>query len=215
MTPNILVEDRVTLIDCTIGADVSVGYRSYATNTLIRNKTVIGRYCSIGERCTVGAAMHPSEWLTTHPVGYVEKAPHHPLSKKNNGDVKIGNDVWIGDNVIILQGVEIGDGAIIGAGAVVTKSVPAYSIFVGVPARQLRKRFPDEICRSLLALRWWNYQDSILDDLPIWDPEGAIAEIVERVNSGTAIELLPHYRKRRRKGLTRRKSRFFGFSLPY
>jgi hypothetical protein len=36
-------------------------------------------------------------------------------------------------------GVCIGDGCVIGAGSVVTKSVPAYHLALGVPARVLRK----------------------------------------------------------------------------
>jgi tetrahydrodipicolinate N-succinyltransferase len=39
--------------------------------------------------------------------------------------------------------VSIGDGCVIGAGSVVTKSVPAYHLAVGVPARVLRKVAPD------------------------------------------------------------------------
>lgn len=53
--------------------------------------------------------------------------------------VVIGNWVWIGGNVTILPGVEIGDHCVIGAGSVVTKSIPAYSVAVGVPARVIKK----------------------------------------------------------------------------
>lgn len=49
--------------------------------------------------------------------------------------VIIEDDVWIGTAAVILQGVRIGQGSIIGAGAVVTKSIPPYSIALGVPAR--------------------------------------------------------------------------------
>ncbi len=54
-----------------------------------------------------------------------------------NKPVHIGNDVWIGCRCIILKGVTIGDGAVLAAGAIVTKSVPAYAIVAGSPARQI------------------------------------------------------------------------------
>lgn len=57
--------------------------------------------------------------------------------------VKIGNYVWIGTAAIILQGVTIGDGSVIAAGAVVTKNVPPYEVWGGVPAKFIRKRSAD------------------------------------------------------------------------
>ena len=40
-------------------------------------------------------------------------------------------------------GVTIGDGCVVGAGSVVTKSMPAYHVVVGNPARAYRKVAPD------------------------------------------------------------------------
>lgn len=54
--------------------------------------------------------------------------------------VKIGDDVWIGAGAKILGGVTIGDGCVVGAGAVVTKSLPPYSIALGVPAKAAAAR---------------------------------------------------------------------------
>ncbi|WP_295438996.1 DapH/DapD/GlmU-related protein [uncultured Thiodictyon sp.] len=54
--------------------------------------------------------------------------------------VVIEDDCWIGLNAVILQGVTLGHGCIIGAGAVVTKSIPPWSIAVGVPARVVGRR---------------------------------------------------------------------------
>ena len=54
--------------------------------------------------------------------------------------IEIGQDVWIGCRVVILPGVTIGEGAVIAAGAVVNKSVPAYEVWGGVPARKLGMR---------------------------------------------------------------------------
>lgn len=49
--------------------------------------------------------------------------------------IVVGNNVYFGNNAIIMPGVIIEDNVVIGAGAVVTKSVPANSVVVGVPAR--------------------------------------------------------------------------------
>lgn len=67
--------------------------------------------------------------------------PINPPRWKNviSEPIKIGNEVWIGANAVILPGVTIGNGSIISAGAVLTKSVPAFTIYAGVPARFVRK----------------------------------------------------------------------------
>jgi acetyltransferase-like isoleucine patch superfamily enzyme len=54
--------------------------------------------------------------------------------------VIIEDDVWIGLNAVILQGVTIGRGSIVGAGAVVNRSIPPWSVAVGVPARVVGRR---------------------------------------------------------------------------
>lgn len=61
----------------------------------------------------------------------------------SKGGVYIGRRVWIGDGACILSGVTVGEGAIIGANAVVTQSVPAGTIWAGVPACQIWPRPPD------------------------------------------------------------------------
>lgn len=52
--------------------------------------------------------------------------------------VKVGKNSWIGEGVIILPGVTIGEGCVIGAHSVVNKSIPAYSIAVGSPAKVIK-----------------------------------------------------------------------------
>ncbi|WP_447772828.1 acyltransferase [Variovorax boronicumulans] len=66
----------------------------------------------------------------------------------------IGSDVWIGQGALIMAGLTIGDGAIIAAGSVVTRDVPAYEVFAGVPAKKIKNRFKNtdeiEIHKSML-----------------------------------------------------------------
>jgi acetyltransferase-like isoleucine patch superfamily enzyme len=67
---------------------------------------------------------------TSMPIFY----QGHSNAKK----VVIKRGSWIGANAIILPGVEIGNNAIVGAGSVVTKSVPAFVIVAGNPAKTIK-----------------------------------------------------------------------------
>lgn len=51
------------------------------------------------------------------------------------GKVKIGDWAYIGYNSLIMPGVTIGDHVLVAAGSVVTKSIPAYSVVAGNPAK--------------------------------------------------------------------------------
>lgn len=52
----------------------------------------------------------------------------------------IGEYVVIFSRAVILPGVRIGDGAVVAAGAVVTKDVPSFEFWGGVPARKIGER---------------------------------------------------------------------------
>ena len=56
------------------------------------------------------------------------------------GDIIIGDNVLIGSSVVILPSITIGNGAIIAAGSVVTKDVPEYCVFGGIPAKLIKTR---------------------------------------------------------------------------
>src|SRR5690606_26050320 len=64
----------------------------------------------------------------------------HPLRRRT----VIGEYVVIFANATVCPGVTIGDGAVIAAGAVVTKDVPAWEIWAGVPARKIGERAPHD-----------------------------------------------------------------------
>jgi len=52
----------------------------------------------------------------------------------------IGRNAFLGVNAVVMPGVTVGEGAVIGAGAVVTKDVPDYEIWAGVPAHKIGTR---------------------------------------------------------------------------
>ena len=79
--------------------------------------------------------------------------PRSPMARHErvvSSPVHIEDGVWIGEGVKILRGVRIGKGSVIGAGSVVTRSVPEFSMAVGVPARVIR-RFDSSAGQWLIA----------------------------------------------------------------
>lgn len=123
-----------------------------------RNVTVgpnlkrMGMFCSVGEGALIGPNIHATDGLTTS-IAYISGAERKQTKDAlNRRHVRIGNDVWIGSHAIILPGVTVGDGVIIGAGSVLTKDAPAYSIWVGNPARLVRYRLAGETVERLKQL---------------------------------------------------------------
>lgn len=65
---------------------------------------------------------------------------HSPKFETKGAPVTIGDNCFIFSNVMIMPGVTIEDGAVILPGSIVTKNVPAYSVYGGVPAKYIRDR---------------------------------------------------------------------------
>lgn len=147
--------------NCKIKGEVEIGDYSYCSErTYIFKGCKIGKYCSIGYNVQIGCPEHPLHFLSTSPTVY--RAEHIRRycdwpEDDIKAPVRIGNDVWVGSNSIILQGVTVGDGAVIAAGAVVNHDVPPFSIWGGVPAKCIGKRFEHDLEDKIANSEWWNH----------------------------------------------------------
>lgn len=106
----------------------------------------IGRDCTIGPRVCIGRyTMLASDVAVVGDDHNWDESgvPMQFSGRPPQRITLIGRDVWIGHGVILLRGARVGNGAIIAAGAVVTRDVPAYEIWAGVPAKKVRDRFSD------------------------------------------------------------------------
>ncbi|RZS99296.1 CatB-related O-acetyltransferase [Aquimarina brevivitae] len=151
------VEAGSNIVNTIMGKHSFCGYNCEITSA------EIGSFCSIANGVIIGGGMHPYHWVSMSPVFYKGRdSVKAKFSEHNREPVKktvIGHDVWIGQNALIKQGVNIGTGAVIGMGSVVTKDVPPYTIMGGVPARQIKKRFPEKMIVDLLNSKWWELND--------------------------------------------------------
>lgn len=111
---------------------------------------VAHEYSFISEGCIIGPKVELGAYSMFGPRVMVVGADHRfdrpgiPMIFSGRGELKptiIERDAWVGANAIIIAGVRIGRGSIVAAGAVVTKDVPPYEIFGGVPARKIADRF--------------------------------------------------------------------------
>jgi len=86
----------------------------------------------IGADCTIGTyvIIMDNNFHRLEPEYRQEIPPSMPIILEEN--------VWLGARVIVLPGVTIGQGSVVGAGSVVTRSIPARSVAVGVPARVIK-----------------------------------------------------------------------------
>ena len=151
------IDDNVTIFAHPDGGEVRLGegvhiYRGTIIEIGRGGSVTIGDHTHVQSHCNIKG------FLASTRIGRnVQIAPHCGFSPYEHGfddtdasireqeivsagDIVLEDDVWLGLNVQVLDGVTIGRGTVVGAGAVVTKSLPANSICVGVPARVVRER---------------------------------------------------------------------------
>lgn len=120
-----------TMLTCH--GEVTIGYGFSATEKFrltALKRILIGNNVLIGSSVTIMDCNHGMNPMIES--GYSNQ-------KMIVEGVTIEDGVWCGDHVIILPGVTIGEHSIIGAGSVVTKSIPAYCIAVGSPAKIIKR----------------------------------------------------------------------------
>ena len=119
---------------CEIGEGCNIGQ-----NVVVSPGVKLGRNVKVqnnvsiytGVECEDDVFLGPSMVFTnvTNPRSAVNRRDQYARTR-------VGRGASIGANATIVCGHDIGEFAFIGAGAVVTKTVPAYALVVGNPARQ-------------------------------------------------------------------------------
>lgn len=174
LSPSPTVDPSATVLDCALGAWTEIGPRttmietrlgdySYAVNDSEIIYSEIGKFANIAAHTRINPGQHPMQRASQHHFQY--RSYSYDLGEDDPGffdwrrasRVTMGHDVWIGHGAIVQGGVTVGTGAVLGSGTVVTKDVAPYAIVVGVPGREIRKRFPDALQAALMRIAWWDW----------------------------------------------------------
>lgn len=120
---------------CVIGEGCNIGQ-----NVVISPEVVLGRNVKVQNNVSVytGVTCDDDVFLGPSCVFTNVTNPRSAVNRKSEyAKTHVGKGATIGANATIVCGHDIGAYAFIGAGAVVTKTVPAYALLVGNPARQI------------------------------------------------------------------------------
>lgn len=148
--------DALSLEGISFGKNVSIhSYCSFqASGTLIDlgkgieigNNVGVGRNCHFGGAggICVGDDTIFGQYVSIHSENHVFTDDQKPIRKQGVSrlGITIGSNCWIGAKVTILDGAVIEDGCIIAAGALVIEgNYENNSVYGGVPAKKIKKRF--------------------------------------------------------------------------
>jgi UDP-2-acetamido-3-amino-2,3-dideoxy-glucuronate N-acetyltransferase len=123
------------MANCVLGENCNIGQ-----NVVISPSVVLGRNVKVQNNVSIytGVTCDDDVFLGPSMVFTNVINPRSAVNRKSEyAKTHVGKGASIGANATIVCGHNIGEFAFIGAGAVVTKNVPAYSLWVGNPAKQM------------------------------------------------------------------------------
>lgn len=113
------------------------------SNISIGHDTIVGDHCFMDGRAPLKIGNHVG--IASQVLIYNDE---HDINSPNYGNsfgpVEIGDYVFIGPRALILPNIKIGKGAVVAAGAIVTKNIPDFEIWGGVPAKKISDRKIDK-----------------------------------------------------------------------
>ena len=135
---NVTVVQPVNLYGCTIGNNVFIGpFVEIQRNVTIGDRTKIQSHSFICELVDIG-----KDCFVGHSVMFINDLFSKGTPAKGDKSLwkktKIGDNVLIGSNATMLA-VTVCNNVVIGAGSVVTKNIQIPGVYVGNPAKLIKK----------------------------------------------------------------------------
>lgn len=121
--------------NCKIGNNCNIGQ-----NVVISSEVILGSNVKVQNNVSIytGVSCDDDVFLGPSMVFTNVINPRSAINRRDQySKTHVGKGASIGANATIVCGHDIGEYAFIGAGAVVTKTIPAFALVVGNPAKQI------------------------------------------------------------------------------
>lgn len=122
-------------IDMPFDSTIHIGANFFKpSNITIGHDTIIGDHCFMDGRAPLKIGNHVG--IASQVLIYNDEHDINSPDYGNSfGPVEIGDYVFIGPRGHVYSNIKIGKGAVVAAGAIVTKDIPEFEIWGGVPAK--------------------------------------------------------------------------------
>ena len=144
------IESNCSIV-CIKGGKLTISNSkiSFGTNiiadtggTLIIDESFIGRNCVITakEKVIINKNCLIAEMVVIRDQNHITEVLNGENKREDfrTAPIEIGENVWIAAKATVLKGVRIGKFSVIAASAVVTKSVPPFQVWGGIPAKFIK-----------------------------------------------------------------------------
>lgn len=155
--PGITIDFKTTIqsncsIICVKGGRLTILKSHISNGTIIKadSDSTISIYNSfIGRNCVIVAKARIiirkdcliAEMVVIRDQDHIIEADIESINNRNFNvaPIEIKDNVWVASKATILKGVTIGSHSVVAASAVITKDIPAFEIWAGIPGKFLKK----------------------------------------------------------------------------
>lgn len=127
---------------CVVLSKANIGDNcNICANCFIENDVIVGNNVTVkcGVQLWNGVTLEDNVFIGPNVTFTNDKFPRSKEYPEGFMRTTVRKGASIGANATVLCGITIGENAMIGAGSVVTNDVPAGELWVGNPARFVRK----------------------------------------------------------------------------
>ena len=160
-----IIKWKNTEFNITLGRQSFIGKTSFGLGLFKDGSISVGDFSSIANNVIFELDInmsHNFRIVSQYDLSKFCWNSPFPVHVSRSSQIKIGSDVWIGRRCRLKctnssKPLIIGDGAVIASDSVVVKNIPPYAIVGGNPAQIIKFRFSEDVIKSLLKIKWWDW----------------------------------------------------------